>query len=359
MRGARIAASVALVAASSAAARGSSRRRSAPDRCSIPRPRVPPSRSRSRCDPCRARRTTFHAWASTSSSSHMGASSIVPAGIGIAPPLRRRAHTSSRAAAPIPLRTREPTGVIEVCAAGDTPSATSSPSGGRRSAEPPRRLPHGFAAPRPRLRRRTALPRIAGVDPAPAARRDRARARARSSRRTRLPLPEGAVTARARPSRLRGRRAARRRLSSRRAAVHRPPGSPRRRSRRPGRTSSPASSRAAPAPSSGSPTTVAFTIRQPSGKPLSDFQRGPGPHTGVHLIIVRDDLAYDHPPPSADRVATAGSARRVTFPVPGPLPRRRRRLPEVRARSPTSSSSGTSRRGARTDRSRCRRSARP
>src|SRR5437016_12820707 len=49
----------------------------------------------------------------------------------------------------------------------------------------------------------------------------------------------------------------------------------------------------------GHPTTVSFTIQQPSGKPLTSYRTGTGPHTGVHLIIVRDDLAYiihQHPP---------------------------------------------------------------
>jgi hypothetical protein len=53
----------------------------------------------------------------------------------------------------------------------------------------------------------------------------------------------------------------------------------------------------------GKPTKVSFVIRQPNGKPLTDFKRGPGPHTGVHLIIVRRDLSaivHRHPPIAAD-----------------------------------------------------------
>jgi hypothetical protein len=38
-------------------------------------------------------------------------------------------------------------------------------------------------------------------------------------------------------------------------------------------------------------TTMSFTVNLPSGKPLTTYKTGPGPHTGVHLIIVRDDLA--------------------------------------------------------------------
>jgi hypothetical protein len=67
----------------------------------------------------------------------------------------------------------------------------------------------------------------------------------------------------------------------------------------------------------GKPVTVSFTIRQPNGKPLTDYKRGPGPHTGVHLIIVRDDLGtiiHRHPPIDANGKAT----QEVTFPEPGP-----------------------------------------
>ncbi|HZO96482.1 MAG TPA: hypothetical protein VFB42_03835 [Gaiellaceae bacterium] len=67
----------------------------------------------------------------------------------------------------------------------------------------------------------------------------------------------------------------------------------------------------------GKPVELSFTIRQPDGTPLTRFRRGPGPHTGVHLIYVRDDLAeivHHHPP-----VTAAGRiVDRVTFPAPGP-----------------------------------------
>jgi hypothetical protein len=67
----------------------------------------------------------------------------------------------------------------------------------------------------------------------------------------------------------------------------------------------------------GKPTVVAFTITQPSGAPLTDYRRGPGPHTGVHLIIVKDDLStivHVHPPVAADgRVRQA-----VVLPSSGP-----------------------------------------
>jgi hypothetical protein len=66
----------------------------------------------------------------------------------------------------------------------------------------------------------------------------------------------------------------------------------------------------------GKPTLVSFEIRQPNGQPLTQYKRGPGPHTGVHLIIVRSDLStiiHRHPPIQASGLAT----QRVVFPEPG------------------------------------------
>ena len=69
--------------------------------------------------------------------------------------------------------------------------------------------------------------------------------------------------------------------------------------------------------SPGQPVTISFTVMQPDGRPLTEYKTGSGPHTGVHLIIVRDDLAYiihQHPP-----VGSGGLLRQtVTFPAPGP-----------------------------------------
>jgi hypothetical protein len=66
----------------------------------------------------------------------------------------------------------------------------------------------------------------------------------------------------------------------------------------------------------GRPTTVAFTIDQPSGSALRDYRTGPGPHTGVHLIMVKSDLStiiHRHP-----RVTPSGRFRQpVVFPSPG------------------------------------------
>ena len=64
------------------------------------------------------------------------------------------------------------------------------------------------------------------------------------------------------------------------------------------------------------PTTVSFTIEQPNGEPLTDYQTGDGPHTGVHLIFVRDDLSelvHHHPP-----IGEGGQvSEQVTLPSPG------------------------------------------
>jgi hypothetical protein len=66
----------------------------------------------------------------------------------------------------------------------------------------------------------------------------------------------------------------------------------------------------------GKPARLSFTIDQPSGKPLTSYRAGSGPHTGVHLIIVRDDLGvliHKHPPIGAGgRVSET-----ITLPTPG------------------------------------------
>src|SRR5437868_1418396 len=66
----------------------------------------------------------------------------------------------------------------------------------------------------------------------------------------------------------------------------------------------------------GRPTTLSFTIDQPSGRPLTSYRRGAGPHTGVHLILVRSDLGaivHRHPPVGAD----GRLEEKVVFPTPG------------------------------------------
>ncbi len=64
------------------------------------------------------------------------------------------------------------------------------------------------------------------------------------------------------------------------------------------------------------PVTVSFTVQLPDGRPLTRYRTGSGPHTGVHLIIVRDDLAYiihEHPPVGPNGVLVQS----VRFPSPG------------------------------------------
>jgi hypothetical protein len=66
----------------------------------------------------------------------------------------------------------------------------------------------------------------------------------------------------------------------------------------------------------GRPQELSFTIRQPSGSALTSFRKGPGPHTGVHVIIVRSDLGmiiHRHPP-----IGPGGRiSETVTLPTPG------------------------------------------
>ena len=67
----------------------------------------------------------------------------------------------------------------------------------------------------------------------------------------------------------------------------------------------------------GKPVELSFTIVQPDGRPLTQYATGPGPHTGVHLIFVRKDLAdivHLHPPIGPDGTIS----ETVTFPAPGP-----------------------------------------
>jgi hypothetical protein len=66
----------------------------------------------------------------------------------------------------------------------------------------------------------------------------------------------------------------------------------------------------------GKPTTVAFTIDKPGGGALTSYRTGPGPHTGIHLIIVKDDLStiiHRHP-----KMKPGGRfAQQVVFSSPG------------------------------------------
>jgi hypothetical protein len=65
------------------------------------------------------------------------------------------------------------------------------------------------------------------------------------------------------------------------------------------------------------PARLTFTVQQPSGAALVDYKRGAGPHTGIHLIVVRRDLGviiHRHPSVAANgRVSET-----IDFPTPGP-----------------------------------------
>ena len=66
----------------------------------------------------------------------------------------------------------------------------------------------------------------------------------------------------------------------------------------------------------GKPVTIAFHVLQPSGATLTSYRKGAGPHTGVHLIIVSDDLSsiiHQYPPVAAD----GSISQSVVFPKPG------------------------------------------
>ena len=66
----------------------------------------------------------------------------------------------------------------------------------------------------------------------------------------------------------------------------------------------------------GKRTTVSFTIRQPSGKPLTEYKECCEPHDGVDLIIVRSDdshIQYD----DADADPDGDVSEPVVFPTPG------------------------------------------
>ncbi len=72
---------------------------------------------------------------------------------------------------------------------------------------------------------------------------------------------------------------------------------------------------AATAPT-GKKTDVSFEIQKPDGKALTDYAQGNGPHTGVHVLFVRDDLStiiHRHPPIEADGTIDD----KLTFKDPG------------------------------------------
>jgi hypothetical protein len=72
----------------------------------------------------------------------------------------------------------------------------------------------------------------------------------------------------------------------------------------------------------GKPVTVTFRIVKPNAAgtqevTMTKFRRGSGPHTGVHMIVVGDDLStiiHRHPPIDANGVFK----QTIVFPKPGP-----------------------------------------
>lgn len=66
----------------------------------------------------------------------------------------------------------------------------------------------------------------------------------------------------------------------------------------------------------GRPTTISFTIQQPTGRPLTAYRRCCQPHEGVDLIIVRSDdshIQYD----DSDISPGGRVSQPVVFPTPG------------------------------------------
>jgi hypothetical protein len=66
----------------------------------------------------------------------------------------------------------------------------------------------------------------------------------------------------------------------------------------------------------GRPTTLSFTISQPSGQPLTAYRTCCEPHEGVDLIIVRSDdshVQYD----DSDIAADGRVTQPIAFPTPG------------------------------------------
>ena len=173
-----------------------------------------------------------------------------------------------------PLRTTTPTGVVAVERRAVDPRRSLRHLGPSALAVSTALLPGSGR----RLRRRAQARRRSEAHPARRARRDRDRGRGIRGTAPVLSVSERRTMSRTLlvvalrfPRRLRG--IVQVGLSRRSA--------PRR------RISSPAFSPTAPA-RAGKPTRVSFVIRQPDGQPLTRFRRGAGPHTGVHLIIVRE-----------------------------------------------------------------------
>ncbi len=241
---------------------------------------------------------------------------IVPAGIGIAPPQRRQGAYVLGGRCSYPLRTREPTGVVEVERGATADARDAVPGVGAAAVEePPRGL--RLAVADPRVRRRAPLRGRPARDPAPPARRDRARAR-RVRRRPIRPScsPEGARDGEG-ASRRPGRAGAVSRAgcggSSRLERDHR------RRRRAPTSSSGFQPRGAGRAREAG--TVVSFTITQPDGTPLTDFKTRPGPAHGRPPDHRPARPRLHHPRAPADRRRRADPPGRRPAGA-GPLPGR-------------------------------------
>jgi hypothetical protein len=84
----------------------------------------------------------------------------------------------------------------------------------------------------------------------------------------------------------------------------------------PAKTYSLAQFQPAGAITAGRATKIAFTIQQPSGKPLTQYRTCCDPHAGVDLIVVRSDdshVQYDDSDIASDGQVT----QPITFPTPG------------------------------------------
>ena len=237
-----------------------------------------------------------------------GRALLLPAGIGVGRPRRMAAGTVVGGRCRYPLATLDPTGTVRIAVSRTLHLGDLFRVWGQPLDRPPAvRIPLGGAG--PRLPERPPLAGGGGRDPAAPARGDRGRDRA--------------VRAAACPVRLPGGRVMRRPAAmlalvllaaagcgSGSGGVSLPVIAPAKQYHLSGfEPSGPVKP--------GQPVTVKFTVVQPSGAPLVHYRTGPGPHTGVHLIIVRDDLStiiHRHPP-----IGPGGRiSERVMFPAPGP-----------------------------------------
>ena len=283
---------------------------------------------------------------------------LVPAGIGIAPPLRVDGLKASGGCS-YPVRTREPTGVIEARSrAFRRHSGSSSRSGGSRSAGV------GWSVSAPSASS-ASVPGWTGTSGAAIRVRSRCCGTRRSCSSSGASFDLMRVTSSRKDSDVRGLPSASRLLALLTvcaAAISltacgllvgpfdddggRGQDVPARRL--------PAGRRS---PGRAGPTTLSFKIMQPSAKPLTAFRMGAGPHVGVHVIVVRDDLSsliHRHPP-----FPPTARSTKVMFPSAGatgswPTPIRRQggsRTSSSSAGSPSEVSRSRPRRSDRRARS--------